>query len=385
MKGCMMMKYRKFGKTGETVSALGFGCMRLPVIDGDSSKIDYEQAVPMVRDAIDGGLSYIDTAWPYHGQMSEPFVAEVLKDGYREKVKLATKLPSWMIKETEDFDKYLDEQLEKLQVEQIDFYLIHALDKDRWANMVPLGLFDFLDHIKADGRVKHVGFSFHDNLETYKEIINGYDWDFCQIQLNYIDTDHQQGIEGLEIASEKGMGVVIMEPLRGGKIVDVPSEVQGLFDQASTKYSNVEWAFRWLLDNKHVHVILSGMSNMDQVVDNMRIFAETEAGCMTKEEHEIIDQAADAFNARIQVDCTACNYCMPCPSGVAIPRNFSLYNEYYKFDSEDNKKRIINEYNNLSVDEKASACVECGQCEAACPQHITIIDDLKKVAAELGR
>ncbi len=210
------MNYRKFGKTGETVSTLGFGCMRLPVIGGDDSKIDYEKAVPMVRDAIDGGLTYIDTAWPYHGQMSEPFVAEVLKDGYRDKVKLATKLPSWMIKETEDFDKYIDEQLEKLQVEQIDFYLIHAVNKDFWANLVPLGLFDFLDNIKADGRVKHVGFSFHDNLETFKEVIDAYDWDFCQIQLNYIDTEHQQGIEGLNIAMEKGMGVVIMEPLRGG-------------------------------------------------------------------------------------------------------------------------------------------------------------------------
>lgn len=379
------MNYRKFGKTGEMVSTLGFGCMRLPVLEGDTAKIDYDQAVPMVRSAIDGGLTYIDTAWPYHGGMSEPFVAQVLKDGYREKVKLATKLPSWMIKETSDFDKYLNEQLEKLQVDQIDFYLIHALDQGRWANMVPLGLFDFMDRIKADGRVKHVGFSFHDNLETYKEIIHGYDWDFCQIQLNYIDTEHQQGIEGLEIASEKGMGVVIMEPLRGGKIVDVPSEVQSLFDQSSSQYSNVEWAFRWLIDNEKIHVILSGMSDMSQVEDNMRIFNKTDAACMTEEEHKIIDQAADAFNARIQVDCTACNYCMPCPVGVAIPRNFALYNEYYKFDAQDNKNRIIGEYNKLSVDEQASACVECGQCEAACPQHITIIDDLKKVAAELAR
>ena len=378
------MQYRKFGNTGEKVSTLGFGCMRLPIIDGDTKKINYDLAVPMVRKAIDAGLTYIDTAWPYHGMASEPFVAEVLKDGYREQVKLATKLPSWMIKKTEDFEFYLNAQLEKLETDTIDFYLVHAVNKDYWANLVPLGLFDFLDRIKADGRVKHVGFSFHDDLECFKQVIEGYPWDFTQIQLNYIDTDHQQGIEGLNIAAEKGLGVVIMEPLRGGKIVDVPGEVQALFDSASHKRSPVEWAMRWLLDNEKVHVILSGMTEVYQVEDNLRIFSETEAGCMDQEEHKLMDQAKDAFNARIKVHCTACNYCMPCPVGVLIPKNFALYNEYHKFDNEGTKKAMKNAYMALTVDEKATACVECGQCESACPQFITIIDDLKKVAAELG-
>ena len=378
------MRYRKFGKTGETVSTLGFGCMRLPIIDGDTSKIDYDLAIPMVRKSIDEGLTYIDTAWPYHGKTSEPFVAEVLKDGYRDKVKLATKLPSWMIKKTDDFDLYLNEQLEKLETNYVDFYLIHAVNKGFWENMLSLGLLDFLDKVKADGRVKHVGFSFHDDLDCFKEVVDGYDWDFTQIQLNYIDTEHQQGIEGLNIAADKGLGVVVMEPLRGGKIVDVPNEVQKLFDTATVKRTAVEWAMRWLLDNDKVHVILSGMSEMYQVEDNLRIFSETEAGCMDEEEHKIMEQAKDAFNARIKVNCTACNYCMPCPEGVLIPRNFALYNEYHKFDDEGTKKSMKNDYMNLADNEKATACVECGQCETACPQFITIIEDLKKVGAELG-
>ena len=378
------MKYRKFGKTEETVSTLGFGCMRLPLVDGDDSKIDYDIAVPMVRKAIDNGLTYLDTAWPYHGKMSEPFVAEVIKDGYREKVTIATKLPSWLIEKEEDFHDYLDQQLEKLQIEQIDFYLVHAVNKNFWENMVPLGLFDFLDDIKADGRVKHVGFSFHDDLDCFKEVIDAYDWDFVQIQLNYIDTMHQQGIEGLEIAAQKGMGVVIMEPLRGGRIVDVPSEVQALFDGASEKHTNVEWAFRWLLNDPRIHVILSGMSSMDQMEDNMRIFDENDVGCLSEEEAGILEKAADAFNARIKVNCTACNYCMPCPAGVLIPKNFSLYNEYHKYDHEGTKKNMVNNYAKLADEEKATACVECGACEAVCPQHISIIEELKNVAAQLG-
>lgn len=378
------MNYRTFGKTGEKVSSLGFGLMRLPVVDGDDAKIDYDLAVPMVRKAIDEGVTYLDTAWPYHGKMSEPFVAEVIKDGYRDKVTIASKLPSWMIKETEDFDKYIDEQLEKLQVEQIDYYLVHAVNKDFWKNMVPLGLLDFLDNIKADGRVKHVGFSFHDDLDTYKEVIDAYDWDFVQIQLNYIDTDHQQGIEGLHMAAERNMGVIIMEPLRGGRIVDVPTEVQDLYDGAENNYSNVEWAFKWLLDMPEIHVILSGMSTMDHVEDNLRIFNENEAGCMTDAEHEIMAKAADAFNKRIQVNCTACNYCMPCPVGVLIPKNFTLYNEYYKFDHEGTKANMKRQYAGFKDEEKATACIECGACEAVCPQHISIIEDLKKVGAELG-
>jgi predicted aldo/keto reductase-like oxidoreductase len=373
------MHYRKFGKTGESVSTLGFGCMRLPIIDGDTKKIDEELASQMVRKAIDEGVNYIDTAWPYHGQMSEPFVAKVLKDGYRDKVKLATKLPSWLIKETKDFDYYLDQQLIRLEVEYIDFYLIHALDQERFDNMVALGLFDFIKGAKADGRIKYIGFSFHDEAPVFKEIINAFDWDFCQIQLNYIDTNHQQGIEGMYMAAQKGMGIVIMEPLRGGKIVKVPDEVQNLFDHGLVKRSPVEWAMRWLLDHEELHVILSGMSEMYQVSDNLRIFNETEAHCMSEDEHELMSKAKDAFNKRIKVDCTACNYCMPCPAGVLIPNNFALYNEYHLFDHDGHRQNIKNQYQEFEVTQMASACVECGQCEAVCPQHIQIIEELKKV------
>ncbi len=379
------MLYRQFGKTGETVSALGFGIMRMPIIDNQTEKIDYELSTEMVRTAIDGGLTYIDTAYPYHGKASEPFVAHVLKDGYREKVKVATKLPSWLVKTREDMDTFLNEQLKNLETEYIDFYLIHAVNKDFWKNLTSLGLFDFLDQIKADGRVKHVGFSFHDELPLFKEVIDAYDWDFTQVQINYVDTEYQQGIEGLEYAAAKGLGIVVMEPLRGGKLVhSVPTEVQEAFDSADTKRTPVDWAMRWLLDREDVHVILSGMSTMDHVTENMRIMGESAVGCMTAQDHDIMATARKAFNDRIQVDCTACAYCMPCPHGVQIPRNFTLYNEYHLFDGEGHKNWQKKSYNEMKVDEKASACVACGACETHCPQNITIIDDLKKVATLLG-
>lgn len=380
------MLYREFGKTKEKVSALGFGIMRMPTIDGKDDQIDYELSTKMVRTAIDGGLNYIDTAYPYHGEASEPFVAHVLKDGYREKVKLATKLPSWLIKTREDMDTYLNEQLKNLQTDYIDFYLIHALNKDFWANLTNLGLFEFMDQVKKDGRVKHIGFSYHDELPLYKEIVDAYDWDFTQVQINYVDTEYQQGLEGLEYAAAKGLGMVVMEPLRGGKLVhSVPTEIQELFDQAPEKRSSVDWAMRWLLDRADVHVILSGMSTMEHVEENMRIMSESGVGCMSEEEHQIMAKARDMFNSRIQVDCTACGYCMPCPHGVQIPRNFTLYNEYHLFDAENHKNWQKREYNNMSDEAKASGCIECGLCETHCPQNIAIIEDLKKVAKVLSQ
>ena len=374
------MLYRKFGKTNETVSILGFGCMRLPILPGgDPSKIDEEKAIGLVRDAIDGGVNYIDTAYPYHGTgmdkpgQSEPFVAKALKDGYREKVKLATKLPSWLIKTREDMDKYLNEQLKRLETDSIDFYLVHALNSKTWANLKDLGISEFLDEAIKDGRVKHVGFSFHDKLDTFKEIVDYYDWSFCQIQYNYLDQDYQAGREGLNYAAERGLGIVIMEPLRGGKLVNnLPNEAKSIFDQADVKRSPAEWALKWIWNHSEVSVVLSGMGATEQVTENIKVASEAEVNSLTEKELKIMNQVKTIIKEKIKINCTACEYCMPCPAGVNIPRCFDLYNNYHMFGEE-------KFYNWLTDKEKASNCVECGNCESHCPQGIQIRQELKNV------
>ena len=324
------MEYRTLGKTNEKVSALGFGCMRLPIINGDTTKIDEEKATEMIRHAIDEGVNYIDTAYPYHGTgmgnggESEPFVGRALKNGYREKVNLATKLPSWLIKTREDMDKYLNEQLKRLQTDRIDFYLVHALNKDAWENLKKLGISEFLDSAIKDGRIRYAGFSFHDKLDVFKEIVDYYDWSFCQIQYNYLDEDFQAGTEGLQYAANKGLGVVIMEPLRGGKIVrNLPEAVMNTFDKAEDKKSPAEWALRWVWNHPEVSVVLSGMSTMDNVTENLKTASVAAPNSLTEKELEILNEVKKVFNDRIKVNCTACEYCMPCPVGVNIPKNFT--------------------------------------------------------------
>lgn len=364
------------------VSILGFGCMRLPLLPGgDSSKIDEVKSTKLLRTAIDKGVNYIDTAYPYHGTgmggpgASEPFVGRALKDGYREKVKIATKLPSWLIKTREDMDKYLNEQLERLQTDYIDFYLVHSLNKGVWENLKALGISDFLDSAIKDGRIKYAGFSFHDKHEYFNEIIDYYDWSFCQIQLNYLDEEFQAGIEGLEYASGKGLGVTIMEPLRGGKLAfGIPKEVQNVFDKSNIRRTPAEWALRWVWNHPEVSVLLSGMNAMEQIDENIKIAADSKENSLTEKEIATINEAKNTFKARIKVNCTACSYCMPCPAGVNIPGCFSLYNNYHVFGREDN-------YRMLQPKQKASSCVECGKCETHCPQGLQIRKELKNVAA----
>ena len=382
------MLYRTLGKTNEKVSALGFGCMRLPIIGGDTTKIDEEKATEMIRHAIDEGVNYIDTAYPYHGTgmghggESEPFVGRALKDGYREKVKLATKLPSWAIKTREDMDKYLNEQLERLQTDHIDFYLVHALGAGTWANLKKLGIDEFLDSAIKDGRIKYAGFSFHDKLEVFKEIVDYYDWSFCQIQYNYLDENFQAGTEGLKYAADRGLGVVIMEPLRGGKIVrNLPQEVMDTFDKAEIKKSPAEWALRWVWNHPEVSVVLSGMNVMDNVTENLRTASDAAPNSLTEKELEILNEVKKVFNDRIKVNCTACEYCMPCPAGVNIPKNFSCYNEYSLFVTPATEKELKEKYNSVGPQERADKCVECGKCESHCPQAIKIREELKKVTA----
>ncbi|MEF9992265.1 MAG: aldo/keto reductase [Romboutsia sp.] len=371
------MKYRKFGKFDEEVSILGFGCMRLPQKDGH---IDEEEATKIIRYAIDNGVNYIDTAYPYHNGESEPFVSKVLKDGYRDKIKLATKLPTWLITSREDMDKYFNEQLERLDTDYIDFYLVHNLNRDTYKNAKDNGLFEFLNTIKDKKLARYIGFSFHDSIEVYKGIIDDYDWDFTQIQYNYIDENHQAGTEGLLYAAKKNLGIVIMEPLRGGALVNNISEnIRNIIKNSKVEKSEVEWAFKFLYDKNEISVVLSGMSNMEQVVDNLRIADKEGVGnSMTEDERKTINKLRDEFESKIKVNCTGCKYCVPCPKGVDIPTCFELLNNASMFDSVD-KLRITHYPNLVNSERDASLCVECGLCETNCPQHIEIRNRLKEV------
>lgn len=376
------MLYRKFGKTNEEVSILGFGCMRLPLLPGgDATQIDEEQAIKLVRHAIDEGVNYIDTAYPYHGTgmgqggQSEPFVGRALKDGYREKVKLATKLPSWLIKTREDMDKYLNEQLERLQTDHIDFYLVHAIGAHTWTTLKEAGVAEFLDQALRDGRIKHAGFSFHDKLDLFKEIVDYYDWSFCLIQYNYLDEGFQAGKEGLQYAHQKGLGIAIMEPLRGGKLANsIPDDVQTVFDQGDVQRTPAEWALRWLWNQPEVSVILSGMGSMEQVTQNIKSASDAEPNSLSPQEVELLDQVKRVFKEKIKVNCTTCGYCLPCPVGVNIPGNFTFYNNLHMFGREEGYRLWLTEQ------QRSSSCVECGECETHCPQGIEIREELKKVA-----
>ena len=369
------MQYRNFTKDNIKVSVLGFGCMRFPILDNDSSKIDEEKTIEMLRYAIDNGVNYIDTAYNYHQGNSEYVVGKALKDGYREKVYLATKLPVWKVESYEDFNDLLDEQLKKLDTDYIDFYLMHALNKERWDKIKNLGVLRFADEAKKSGKVKYIGFSFHDELDVFKEIIDSYDWDFCQIQLNYVDRDYQAGEEGLKYAYNKGISVVIMEPIKGGKLTNPSEEIKSIWDSYEEKRTPAEWALRWVLNHREVSVVLSGMNNIEQVKENIKTVSNAKANSLSEEELKLIDKVTDVYNEKIKVGCTGCEYCLPCEQGVSIPDIFQIYNDLYAFGTEENSKKAYSSFIEKGID--ASKCIECGRCEAACPQNIEIIKYLK--------
>lgn len=377
------MQYRNFGNLNIKPSLLGFGAMRMPFKNGITGDIDEEKAIEMIRTGIDSGINYVDTAFPYHDGNSEFVVGKALKDGYRQKVYLATKNPVWLLEKPGDWTKYLDQQLEKLDVDSIDLYLQHAFDKSRFENFKKLHCYEEALKAKEDGKIKHIGFSFHDSYDVFEEIINEYPWDFCQIQLNYLDEEYQAGMKGLKLAASKNMGVVVMEPLRGGRLGDkMPEDVKDEFEKAIPDKSNVEIAFRWLANLPEVGLFLSGMSSLEQVKDNIRICSMEDMvpeKAITEKEVAAIKKIADQWNKRTLVGCTACNYCMPCPAGVHIPQSFSAYNVFgSSVPSAEMKAK--KQYKEI-VDEGGSAaqCVACGQCESACPQGIKIIDNLEKL------
>ncbi len=380
------MQYRNFGRLDWKASALGFGCMRLPTSDGGrlSPNILEDEAVRMIRHAIDGGVNYVDTAYPYHGGQSEVVVGKALMGGYREKVKLATKLPVWMVTSAADFDKLLGEQLQKLQTGHIDFYLLHALNRSRWQDIIlKHNLLDKAAAALADGRIRHLGFSFHDDYESFEEIVNGTElWNFCQIQYNYMDTENQAGTRGLKLAADKGLAVVVMEPLLGGRLVDPPKDVRETMEGSPVRRSPAEWALQWLWDQPEVSVVLSGMSTMAQVEENLRFADASRMHAFGEAEQALIARVREQYRTHTVVPCNRCNYCMPCPNGVDIPRNFDFFNYAHLFDDTEGARFRYSVF--LPAEQQASACIACGTCEELCPQKIAISEWMPKVAALLG-
>ena len=377
------MQYRRFGELDFQASALGFGCMRLPTKGGRKNIVE-EEATRMVRYAIDHGVNYLDTGYPYHGGNSERFLGRALKDGYREKITLATKLPCRMVEGADDFERFLNEQLGRLQIEHIDIYLLHGLRADRWTKVRDLDVLEWAEGAKADGRIGHLGFSFHDELPVFKEIIDAYDdWVMCQIQHNYMNMEHQAGTKGLRYAASKGLAVVVMEPLLGGKLVNPPEQVQRIWDTAEKKRTPAEWAFQWLWNQPEVAVALSGMSTMQQVVENVASADAAAVGALTARELALFPQVRKTYDELCPIPCTQCNYCMPCPNGVDIPRNFDIYNQGMMYNQPEQARTVYNR--RLAEEARASACIQCQECEEKCPQSILISEWMPVVDDVLGQ
>lgn len=368
------MKMRRIQVNGKEkqVSLLGFGCMRFPMKDGT---VDYSLTKKMVDYAMDRGVNYIDTAYPYHDGESERIVKELLKDKPRSSYFLADKLPLWECKTKEDIDRIFHEQLEKTGVEYFDFYLIHAVNKERYDQTIDLDVLTMLEEYRKQGKIRNIGFSFHDDLETFKKWVDLYDWDFVQIQLNYMDIHHQQGIEGYQILADKQIPVIVMEPVKGGSLAGFNKQVeQKLLDKKPNK-SIASWAFRYVGSLPNVKVILSGMSNFDQVKDNIETFTNFQP--LDEEEANLIKEVREDLLKLEEVPCTSCNYCMPCPHGVNIPGNFRVFNAYSMYQDE---QRAKSSYKYLSKnDADASACIDCGECLPKCPQKIEIPTELERM------
>lgn len=388
------MQYRKMGSLDWEVSALGFGCMRLPARRINRLRAETEPSIQLIRNSIDQGINYIDTAWPYHLGDSERIVGEALQDGYRERVHLVTKLPMFLVRRTEDFDRYLNAQLEKLQTDHLDIYLFHAMNAGQFEKMKRLGLLEKMEEAKRQGRIRHIGFSFHDIQPVFREIIDYYDWDMTQIQYNYMDTAIQATTDGMKYAHSKGIAVVIMEPLKGGMLANPPQEALALMDKAQSRRTPVDWALQYLWNQPEVATVLSGMGNQQMVDENCASADRSGIGSLTSEEEKMLNNLAEIYRSKVLVPCTGCEYCMPCPYGVNIPGNFAILNNLSMASTTIRRFRTKRSYKQLADSKEtlnkenpngnASICVNCGKCLEKCPQHIQIPDQLKKVDAILG-
>jgi len=368
------------------VSVLGFGAMRLPLASEDPADVNEPETIRMIHYAIDHGVNYLDTAYMYHMGNSERVVGRALKDGYRDRVKLATKLPAVIIGAAEDFDRIFNEQLERLQTEKIDFYLLHGLFSQSWSKLRELGVLRWAESQMAKGRIEHLGFSFHDEYKVFKEIVDAYDnWTLAQVQYNYMDVDYQAGRRGVEYAANKGLAVVVMEPLRGGKLSKEPPEsVARVWESASRKLRPVEWALKWVWNQPEISVALSGMSTMEQVVENVAIAGRSRPGMLTAGELKLIDRVREAYSSLTPIPCTDCKYCMPCPSGVEIPGIFQIYNDALIYDDIPTARFFYGAGFMLKEEQRADQCIECEECLEKCPQHIPIPDWLKKAHSLLA-
>jgi predicted aldo/keto reductase-like oxidoreductase len=377
------MLYRKLNNTDIDLSVLGFGCMRLPTIDHKPEKIDYPKAAQLLHYAIDHGVNFIDTAYFYHSAVfgqrgeSEPFVGEALSGGWREKVHLATKMPLFQLRQKEQMDTYFKEQLVRLQTDYLDFYLLHGLNGEMWDKMRDLGVREFLDKKKAEGKIRFPAFSFHGKAEDFIKICDEYDWTYAQIQYNYMDIDFQAGYKGLKYAADKGIGIVVMEPLKGGKLANkLPAEMMSVFNASGIKRSPAEWALRYVWNETGVSSLLSGMNSMEQLMENIRIADEGLPNSLDRDEILIFDALRNAMGSRIKADCTECRYCMPCASGVDIPGVLaSLNNAAIWSDS----NPWLTGY--VQIGGKAGKCTECRECEEVCPQELPISTLMKEAVA----
>lgn len=383
------MRYRKLGSLDIEVSALGFGCMRLPTRDGE---IDEPEAMRMLHYAINRGVNYLDTAYPYHNGQSEIFLGRALQGGYRDKVYLATKMPSWLVKTADDFDRFLDEQLARLQTDQLDFYLLHALNRGWWHKLRDLGVIAWAEKAIADGRFKYLGFSFHDDYDVFQSIIDDYDhWALAQVQYNLIDVENQAGTRGVQYAAAKGVAVVVMEPLLGGKLVDPPQPVQAIWDEAMHKRSAVDWALQWLWDQPEVSTVLSGMSTMPQMEENLASADASGVGILGNGNRPLFERVRARYKALMPIGCTGCRYCMPCPQGVDIPVNLGIYNEGVMYGKPDAARGQYDWFRQAfevvgtnDHDIRALQCVQCGACEEKCPQKIPISRWMQTIHQVLG-